>query len=90
VKERRPETYADAESHADQGTRMFHDVDASESEAITLSDVKMVWSSGDGVTLQTMRLNPDAIASWWVGRTAVAFEGNRDVGGFVGIAIPIG
>jgi hypothetical protein len=42
------------------------------------------------VGLQTMRLNLDAVATWWVGTTASPFEGNKDAGGFVGVAIPLG
>jgi hypothetical protein len=37
-----------------------------------------------------MRLNLDAVATWWVGTTASPFEGNKDAGGFVGVAIPLG
>ena len=40
---------------------------SSEPDAITLSDVRVVWSTGDGVTTPTLRLSVDAVAAWWLG-----------------------
>jgi hypothetical protein len=58
-----------------------------ESDFITLSDVKMVWSSGDGLNLQTVRVSLDAIAAWWV-LPGQAIQGKKDASGFwaVGVA----
>jgi hypothetical protein len=50
---------------ADRIQRVLDDADGSAGDAITLSDVKIAWSTGDGLALQTMRVNPDAIAAWW-------------------------
>jgi hypothetical protein len=69
---------------------VLDDADGSAAEAITLSDVRIAWSSGDGLALQTVRLNPDAIAAWWLGSTAIPFQGNKDSGPFFGVAIPLG
>jgi hypothetical protein len=50
----------------------------------------MVWSSGDGVTVPTLRVALGAVAAWWIGSTATAFKGSKDTGAFVGVAIPLG
>ena len=37
-----------------------------------------------------MRLNPAAIAAWWLGSTATPFKGtSKDSGAFFGVAIPL-
>ena len=43
-------------------------LDADDADGVTLSDVTMLWSSGDGLRLPTIRLSLDAIAAWWVAR----------------------
>jgi hypothetical protein len=47
----------------------------------------MVWSSGDGLNLQTVRVSLDAIAAWWV-LPGQAIQGKKDASGFwaVGVA----
>ena len=37
-----------------------------EVDHVTLSDVTMVWSSGDGLRLEVVRISLDAIAGWWI------------------------
>ena len=66
VKKRRPETYAEADAVAENVKGVFRDVDVSGDDAVTLSDVRVVWSTGDGITIPTMRVNPAAIAAWWL------------------------
>jgi hypothetical protein len=83
-------TDAEATAHADRINRVLDDADGSAAGAITLSDVRIAWSSGDGLALQTVRLNLDAIAAWWLGSTATPFKGNKDSGPFFGVAIPLG
>ena len=39
-----------------------------DADGVTLSDVTMLWSSGDGLRLKTIRLDLDAIAAWWVAK----------------------
>ena len=80
---------ADAQEHADRIKRVLDDADGSAANAITLSDVRIAWSSGDGLQLETMRLNPDAIAAWWLGSTATPFKGSKDSGAFFGVAVPL-
>ena len=43
-------------------------LDGDDADGITLSDVTMLWSSGDGLRLKTIRLSLDAIAAWWVAK----------------------
>ncbi len=57
-------------------------------DSVTLSDVTMVWSSGDGLKLKTIRLNLDAIAAWWVAK-GEPIKGSKDSGAFFGIAVPV-
>ena len=80
---------AEAKAHADRIKGVLDDADGSTADAITLSDVKIAWSSGDGLALQVMRLNPAAIAAWWLGSTATPFKGSKDSGAFFGVAIPL-
>jgi hypothetical protein len=80
---------AAASAHADRIKGVLDDADASGADAITLSDVTIAWSSGDGLTLPTMRVNPAAIAAWWLGNTATPFKGKKDSGAFFGVAIPL-
>jgi hypothetical protein len=56
-------------------------------EAVTLSDVTMIWNNGDGMKLHTVRLGFDAIAAWWVAQ-GTPIKGEKDTGGFwaVGVA----
>jgi len=82
-------TAAVANARADQIAALFPDDNGSAGEAITLSDVIIAWSNGDGLTLPTMRLNPDAIAAWWLGNTATPFKRSKDSGAFFGAAIPL-
>ena len=63
------------------------DADGSTAEAITLSDVRIAWSTGDGLALPTMRVNPAAIAAGWLGSTATPFKGSKDSGAFFGVAV---
>jgi hypothetical protein len=53
-----------------------------ERQPITLSDLRIACSTGDGV-------NPAAIAAWWLGSTATPFKGSKDSGAFFGVAIPL-
>lgn len=53
---------------------------------ITLSDVTMVWSGGDGIRLPAFRLNVDAIAGWWL-TPGQAIKGNKDASGFWAIGV---
>jgi len=47
----------------------FANLDAdNEAGHITLSDITMLWSTGDGLSIKTLRLSTDAIAAWWVVR----------------------
>ena len=50
----------------------------------------MVWSSGDGLKLDTVRLSVDAIAAWWVA-PGQAIKGSKESGGgaFFAIAVPL-
>ena len=57
-------------------------------DSVTLSDVTMVWSSGDGLKLKTIRLNLDAVAAWWVAK-GEPIKGSKDSGAFFGIAVPV-
>ena len=56
------------------------------SDVVTLSDVTMVWNSGDGLKLETMRLNLDAIAAWWIAPGQV-IKGTKDTGGFWAVGV---
>jgi hypothetical protein len=80
---------AEATVFADRIQHVLDDADGSVGDAITLSDVKIAWSTGDGLALQTMRVNPDAIAAWWLGSTATPFKGRKDSGAFFGVGIPL-
>jgi hypothetical protein len=42
------------------------DDSSDDADGVTLSDVTMLWSSGDGLRLKTIRLSLDAITAWWV------------------------
>jgi hypothetical protein len=44
------------------------DDSSDDADTVTLSDVTMLWSSGDGLKLKTIRLSLDAIAAWWVAK----------------------
>jgi hypothetical protein len=92
VKKRRPETYAEAEVRADAAVRMLRDADESETDAITLSDVQIVWSSGDKLLGPTLRVSTSAIAAWWLGATPSPFKGQQKAGtaAFVGVDVPLG
>jgi len=59
---------------------------AGAAEYITLSDVTMVWSSGDGLRLQSVRLNLDAIAAWWL-TPGQPVKGSKDANGFLAIGV---
>lgn len=48
----------------------------------------MLWSSGDGMKLKTIRLRLDAIAAWWVAK-GDPIKGSKDSGAFFGIALPV-
>jgi hypothetical protein len=79
-----------ARSHAYEQVSTFDvDVDPSDAQTVTLSDVTVVWSNGDGVRLFVVRLNVDAIALWWIA-PGEAFKGEKGSGAFIGVAIPIG
>lgn len=82
-------TDAAAKAGADQIAALFPDENGSGGEVITLSDVMIAWSNGDGLTLPTMRLNHDSIAAWWLGSTATPFKRSKDSGALFGVAIPL-
>lgn len=91
-KKRTPELREEAKAYAYDRIKSFYvDVDASESDAITLSDVTIVWDNGDGLKVPGMRLGLDGIAAWWLA-PGQSFSGPKDgnSGAFVGVAIPIG
>jgi hypothetical protein len=53
---------------------------------VTLSNVRMVWDSGDGLSAKTVSLSLDAIAAWWLA-PAQAVKGAKDAGGFVAVGV---
>jgi hypothetical protein len=53
---------------------------------ITLSDVTMVWSSGDGLRVPSVRLNLDAIAGWWLAGSQ-PIKGSKDGSGFLAVGV---
>jgi hypothetical protein len=55
-----------APADAERSTRLLGSV-KTDDDAVTLSNVTMVWSSGDGVKVLTLRVNPDSISAWWLG-----------------------
>ena len=57
-------------------------------DGVTSSDVTMLWSSGDGLKLKTIRLSLDAIAAWWVAK-GTPLKALKDGNAFFGIAVPI-
>ena len=62
------------------------DVRVADADYIMLSDVTMVWSSGDGLRLQSVRLNLDAIAGWWL-TPGQPIKGSKDASGFFAIGV---
>jgi hypothetical protein len=54
---------------------------AVEANVFTLADATMVWNTGDGLRLKTIRLSLDAIAAWWVAK-GEAIKGPKDSSGF--------
>lgn len=88
VRKRSPQDYEDAKAHGERVQRILDKADDDlEDSAITLSDARVVWSTGDGVNAQTLRLNLDAIAAWWIGTTATPFKGSKDDGGFWAVGV---
>lgn len=65
---------------------IYADEDPGDSEAITLSDVTMLWQNGAGLRLKTIRLSPDAIAVWWVAR-GEPIKPPKDSGGFWAVGV---
>ena len=57
---------------------------------VGLSDATMVWSSGDGLKLDTVRPSLEAIAAWWI-PPGQAIKGSKDsdCGAFFGFAVPV-
>ena len=53
---------------------------------LTLSDVTMVWSSGDGLRVSSVRLSLDAIAAWWLAGSQ-PIKGSKDGSGFVAVGV---
>jgi hypothetical protein len=51
-----------------------------EVDHVTLSDVTMVWSSGDGLRLEVVRISLDAIAGWWI-TPGQAIKGRTEASG---------
>ena len=63
-------------------------VDSGERQAITLVDVRVLWSGRpDGANIPAVRINLDAVALWWIAGGA-EFKGGTGKF-FVGVAIPI-
>jgi hypothetical protein len=59
-----------------------------DSEFITLSDVTLIWASGDGLQLNAIRVALQAIAAWWV-TPGQAIKGSKDAGGFWAVGVSI-
>lgn len=77
-------------SEAERHDTLFRNaVPGDDPDGITLSDVTMVWHTGDGVKLLTLRVNVGAISAWWLGG-GQPITGKRDSGGFWAISLPIG
>jgi hypothetical protein len=79
-------------SHADEVKRILDKADFAESDegsAISLSDVRVVWSSSDGVKIPTLRLNPGGRRSVVARKDRNAIQG-KESGAFIGVAIPLG
>jgi hypothetical protein len=49
---------------------------------VTLSNVTMVWSSGDGLKMPTLRVRLDAVAAWWVVPATAVKRSSPERGGF--------
>jgi hypothetical protein len=65
------------------------DTRGANAEHITLSDVKMIWSGGDGMQVPTVRLSLDAVAGWWLA-PGQAITGNKDKGGgFLAVGVEL-
>ena len=74
---------------AEQIDRIYaSQLDADDADCVTLSDVTMLWSSGDGIKLKTIRLSLDAVAAWWVAK-GTPIKAPKDGNAFFGIAVPV-
>jgi hypothetical protein len=49
-------------------------------------NVTMLWSSGDGIKSQLVRINLDAIAAWWLNQ-AEPIKGKKDASGFWAVGV---
>lgn len=62
------------------------EVDQETSTFVTLSDVSMVWSNGDGLRLPVIRVNVDTTTAWWL-TPGQPIKGSKDTSGFFAVGV---